>query len=366
MQQDGNARRLRELLAAGFVQLPACFSPLTAQIAQHVGFEAIYMSGGATSMVAGLPDVGLSTQTEMVDALRRITAAVQVPVVVDADTGYGNAVNIFRTVREYERAGASGFHLEDQEFPKKCGYLSGKRLVPAEEQAHKIRAACDARSNPDTVVIARTDALQVSGWDDVVARLRLYREAGADMVFVDGVRSPDVGQYVSRVVQTGVPTLYNGLDIDSAEAARLGFAAAIQAVAFYAGYRAEYEALAWLRANGSTFKYPGAETAPPITDIVGLPAVTEIERRYCDEAPPENNDDAQWERAFALLAGYVAQEGHTRVPRDFAVGGFPLGLWVEDTQRAVNEIGGRQDILTPDRRTRLEGLPAWRWTPSQR
>lgn len=357
--------RLRALLAEGFVALPACYNGLTAQIAEHVGFTAVYMSGGATAMTNGLPDVGLLTLSEMLYNLRLVTAATSLPVVADADTGYGSPINVVRTVREYERAGAAGLHIEDQEFPKKCGYLEGKRVVPAEDHVNRIRAACEARLDPATVVIARTDALQVHGWDEAARRAKLYYEAGADLVFVDGVRALDVDTYVERVVEAGVPCLFNGADLDAADAAKLGFRAAIQATAFYAGYRAEYESMARLRETGRVQRLASSYPVPPVTDLVGLPAVEQFESKY-GAGRAENAQDQEWGARERLLAAFAAREGHTRVPLDHHVDGVALGRWVAEVRSLGNEIGGRQAILTPQRRAFLESLPGWTWDESTR
>lgn len=358
-------RRFRDLLAAGFVVLPGCYNGLTAQIAEHVGFDVVYLSGGATAMTNGMADTGLLTLTEMLQNLRYMAAATSLPIVADADTGYGNVVNVVRTVREYERAGAAGLHLEDQEFPKKCGYLEGKRVIPAEEHADRIRAACQARLDPATVIIARTDALQVHGWDEVARRARLYRDAGADLVFVDGVRALDVEIYVERVVDAGIPALFNGADLSTADARKLGFKAAIQAVAFYASYRAEYESLARLRETGVVTRLASTFSVPPVTDLVGLPAVEAIESQY-GVARPVTAQDGEWERRQALLASYADREGHVNVPAGRVEDGIALGRWVAEVRGLGNEIGGRQAVLTPARRAFFESLPGWSWDEASR
>ena len=159
--------RLRELLASGrLVVAPFCLNALHAKIAEATGFEAVYMTGAGTAAERGFPDVGLLTQTEMVQNARFIAGAVSVPVVCDADTGYGNAINVRRTIREYEDAGVAGIHIEDQVFPKKCGFFEGKQVIPREEMVQKLRAALDARTDPDFVIIARCDAYAVTGWED--------------------------------------------------------------------------------------------------------------------------------------------------------------------------------------------------------
>ncbi len=165
-----------------------CFDPLSARVAADAGFEVVYMTGNGTSAVRlGKPDVGLLTLTEMADQAGRIAAAVDVPLIADADTGYGNPLNVIRTVEAYERAGVAAMHLEDQVMPKKCGHLEGKQLVPAAEHAAKVRAAADARSDDGVLVIARTDAVSVEGVDSAINRARSYGEAGADILFVEGL-----------------------------------------------------------------------------------------------------------------------------------------------------------------------------------
>lgn len=182
--------RLRAALADGPVVLPGVFHPLIARLAERAGFRAVYLSGAALSATMALPDVGLVTLTEFTAAARAIAAASDLPLVCDADTGFGEALNVERTVREFEAAGAAGIHLEDQVLPKRCGHLSGKGLVDAATMAAKIRAAVAARRDPDFLIIARTDARGVTSYDDAVARARLYREAGADAIFPEALETP--------------------------------------------------------------------------------------------------------------------------------------------------------------------------------
>ena len=183
--------RLRELLRREqALMAPGVFGPMPAKLAEQAGFEAIYMPGGGTALNRlGVADLGLVTMTEMVDNAAAIAQAVTVPVIADADTGFGNQLNVQRTVREYERAGVAAIHLEDQVFPKKCGHFAGKSLIPIEEAVQKIRAAVDARSDPDFMIIARCDALSVAGMDEVVRRAHAYQQAGADMLFIESPRS---------------------------------------------------------------------------------------------------------------------------------------------------------------------------------
>src|SRR3990170_9071628 len=195
------AARLRAMLRAdGMVVAPFVFDALQAKTAEAAGFEAVYMTGFGTAASRGYPDVGLLTMAEMVANVRDLARAVGIPVICDADTGYGNAINVWRTVREYEEAGAAALHLEDQAWPKKCGFLAGKQVIAIEDMVPKVRAACDARRDQDLVIIARTDALAVNGWDDAVRRARAYREAGADLIFVDGIRTvEDMGRYAKAL-----------------------------------------------------------------------------------------------------------------------------------------------------------------------
>lgn len=187
----GGATRLAELLSAdGVVVAAGCFDPLSARVAESAGFESVYMTGnGASAARLGRPDVGLLTLTEMADQAGRIADAVRVPLIADADTGYGNPLNVIRTVRAYERAGVAALHLEDQRMPKRCGHLEGKQLVPAEEHAAKVAAAVAARGPSGPLVIGRTDAVSVEGVDAALERARAYGEAGADLLFVEGLAS---------------------------------------------------------------------------------------------------------------------------------------------------------------------------------
>src|SRR4051812_45126291 len=184
-------KRLREALASGPVMLPGVFNPLVARMAERAGFQAVYLSGAALSASLGLPDVGLVTLPEFVEVARAITAATPLPLICDADTGFGEALNVERTARQFEAAGVAGIHLEDQQLPKRCGHLSGKQLVEPEEMAAKLRAAAAARRDPDFLLIARTDARGVTGFADALKRAQLYREAGADAIFPEALETPE-------------------------------------------------------------------------------------------------------------------------------------------------------------------------------
>ena len=182
-------RTLRELMQRGTVICPGVFNALVARAAARTGFDACYISGSATANVAGYPDIGLVTLTEMCRTIREVADASRLPVVVDADTGYGEIESVIRTVVEYERAGAAAMHLEDQIFPKRCGHLEGKSLVSVDHMVEKVTAASEHRMSDDFVVIARTDARAVSGVEEAIDRANAYRDAGADMIFPEGLQS---------------------------------------------------------------------------------------------------------------------------------------------------------------------------------
>ncbi len=278
--------RLRELLAQGIVLAPGVYNALFAKAVEHTGFDAIYVTGFGTAARYGYPDVGLITQTEMVQNLRHICHATAIPVIADADTGYGNVINVGRTVREYERAGVAGFHLEDQVFPKKCGFMEGKAVIPLEEHVQKIRAALDARGDPDTVVIARTDALAPNGWEDALTRARAYREAGADLVFVDGIRTlEELDTYSRELALKGIPCLYNGGLVTAEAAGRMGFKIQILAgLALGAVFESATDAMQELNSSGTT-RQTVARYGPPVAgesvnDLLGVPDIYALEQRY--------------------------------------------------------------------------------------
>ncbi len=195
-------------LSKGTVLAPFVYDGLQAKLAQKMGYDAIYMTGFGASARLGLPDVGLTTFTEMLDNARIIANTVDIPLICDADTGYGNALNVHRTVREYENAGVAAMHLEDQQWPKRCGYMEGKSVIAASEMKQKLRAAVDARRG-DMLIIGRTDALQSDGWNEAEDRARSYLEEGVDMIFVDGVGPNDINEYASRLGD--LPVLFNNV-----------------------------------------------------------------------------------------------------------------------------------------------------------
>lgn len=200
---------LRQLLRQpGIIVAPGAYDCLTARLIEREGFPAVYMTGAGTAVTrVGQPDLGLASLTEMVANASVLASAIRVPLIADADTGYGGALNVYRTVQEYEKAGVAALHLEDQAFPKRCGHLEGKDVIPIADMVVKLRAACDARTDPDLVLIARTDALAVTGLDDTLRRCAAYAAAGADMLFVEALRTADEIERVRREVD--LPLLYN-------------------------------------------------------------------------------------------------------------------------------------------------------------
>jgi 2,3-dimethylmalate lyase len=268
-----------KLNGTSMVVAPFVYDALQAKIAERVGFEALYMTGFGTAAARGFPDLGLLTMTEMVENVRAIARSVEVPLICDADTGYGNPVNVWRTVREYEAAGAAGLHIEDQVFPKRCGFLAGQQVIPMDEMVPKVRAACDARGNPDTVIIARTDALAVNGWDDVVRRTHAYREAGADLIFVDGIRTMnDLRDYAAKLKD--LPLLYNGQLLPVDELLKHGFKLTIHSGTFLAYYRSARDVLTELKQTGSVKSDDQNTAFRELVDLLGVEAMDELGRKY--------------------------------------------------------------------------------------
>src|SRR5579863_2769417 len=197
-----NASKLRDLLRQeGMVTAPGAYDCITARLIEQAGFSAVYMTGAGTAAALGYPDYGLVTMSEMVENAGRIAAAVKAPVIADADTGYGNELNVTRTVREYEQRGVAGIHIEDQGFPKKCGHLDDKEIVPREDWLAKLRAAVAARRSSDFTIIARTDSRAVAGFDEAIARANAAIAAGADMVFVEAPQTLEEVAAVPRLVK---------------------------------------------------------------------------------------------------------------------------------------------------------------------
>ncbi|MEC9183802.1 MAG: isocitrate lyase/PEP mutase family protein, partial [Pseudomonadota bacterium] len=223
--------KLRKLMGDGMVVAPGAYDGLTARLISQADFAAVYMTGGGTSSGFGYPDYGLLTMSEMVENAGRIVDAVELPVISDADNGYGNELNTYRTIRAFEKAGVAGVHIEDQAFPKKCGHLDDKELVPLEDYVAKIRAAADARRSDDFVIIARTDARASLGFEEGVRRCNAALEAGADVAFLEAMQTVDElkaapkeihGLCLLNVVRGGKTP-----DVSFAEAEEMGYKIAI-------------------------------------------------------------------------------------------------------------------------------------------
>jgi len=270
---------------------PGVADALNAKLVARHGFEAIYMTGAGTSAVRlGMPDVGLLTMSEMVDNAGRIADSSGLPLIADADNGYGGVLNVRRTIQAYERAGVAAVHIEDQVMPKRCGHLMGKQLVPATEMTAKIRAAVDARTDADFVVIARTDAIAVEGFDAALERAERYREAGADVLFVE---APNAEQLPRIAPRLKAPLLYNMATsgktpfLGRDEIERLGFKLIIYPNwVMLAAMRAADEALATLKETGTIADVARAVSSfKEFFDLLGMPQVQELEARYgVDEA----------------------------------------------------------------------------------
>jgi 2-methylisocitrate lyase-like PEP mutase family enzyme len=201
-------KKLRELVnGKRYVIVPGAYDPLTARLVEIAGFDAVYLTGGGYSRANGLPDLGLFTMSENVEFISRAVDAVDIPVIADMDTGYGNALNVIRALREFEKTGVAGFHLEDQISPKKCGHYEGKQLVSKTEMVGKIKAAVDTRSDADMVIIARTDSRAVEGFEAAIDRMNAYLEAGADVGFVEAPQNAEEMAKIPRSI--GKPALVN-------------------------------------------------------------------------------------------------------------------------------------------------------------
>ena len=281
--------RLRELLAEpGIVVAPGAYDAITARLIARNGFPAVYMTGaGTVNAHLGLPDIALGTLTEFVENAARIADVVDQPVLCDADTGFGNAVNAMRTVRAFERAGVAGIHLEDQESPKRCGHLDGKRIVPIEEMEGKIRAACDARLDDDFVIIARVDAAAVEGVNAAIDRAGRYAAAGADVIFAEALTTTDeFGTF--GAAEFGVPLLANMTEFGKTpyltveQFSDLGFDIVIfPMLAFRMMLGAVDGAMAELASRGTQQGLLGRMmTRTELYDLIEYPAWDEAERRH--------------------------------------------------------------------------------------
>ncbi len=284
------ATRLRRLLEApGTLLVPGAFNGLVARIFEEAGFDALYVGGHGAAAVHGLPDVGLITQTEMVAHVERTARAVSIPVIADIDEGYGDVINVVRTVQLFEQAGAAGIQLEDQQSPKRCGHMEGKRLIDRDAMRRKLAAAAAARRDPDTVIVARTDALAVDGLDEALARLAAYAEEGADVLFLESPRSVDELKAAAEVLDR--PLLANISEggktpiVELDELRELGIKIALYpSSAIFATAYAVRQVAEVLHETGSTSSLVG-QMVPleEFNDLAGLPRWSEIESRFVDE-----------------------------------------------------------------------------------
>lgn len=283
------ARRLRELiLSPKLLVMPGAYDPLTARLVEEAGFDALQCSGYGISVAhLGLPDYGFLGMREAVERTARIVEAVRIPVMADADTGFGNAVNAYHALRAFERAGAAGMNIEDQVAPKRCGHLDGKQLLPLDEAIAKIKACVDARTDPDFVVNARTDALATHGVDEVIRRGNAYLEAGATMVFVDGLDSRDAARRIAREIAG--PVAINAVEggrtprgFGFAEMEAMGIArVSLPGTTMFAAVHAIREVLAEVRRSGGIEGYEDRiADFSAIQDLLGMRDLQALEQRY--------------------------------------------------------------------------------------
>ena len=280
--------RLRQLLREpGIITAPGAYDCLTAKIIEMEGFPAIYMTGSGTAASRiGQADLGLTTQTEMVGNASNIVSIVGVPVIADADTGYGGILNIHRTVREYERAGVAALHIEDQDVPKRCGHLDDKEVIGADEMVLKIQAAVEARTDDDLVIIARTDALAVTGMDDTLARCEKYVRAGADVLFVEAIRTTEEIDLITSTFD--VPLLYNFVEkgksplIPAAELERLGFKIVIYpGSAMFTVCKVVADVMREIKERGTTERLVDNMVSPvEFFETVGLSELLALDARF--------------------------------------------------------------------------------------
>jgi 2,3-dimethylmalate lyase len=285
----GRKTTLAELLAGGeMVLAPGCYDALGARLVEEAGFAAAYMTGfGSTAARLGRPDIGLMTLPEMVDNARHIVQSVEIPVIADADTGYGNPINVIRTVREYEAAGVAAIHLEDQVMPKRCGHMDAKQVIPAAEMAAKISAAVAARRSSEFLIIARTDARAPEGLESAIERARLYRRAGADVLFIEAPESVDEIKTVARSFGD-VPLLFNYAEGGKTPAVtyeflrELGFALVIFPIStLLVATAAMRSALARIRDDGTPINLlPTLIPFKEFLDFIGMDEIRELERHF--------------------------------------------------------------------------------------
>ena len=273
-----------------FLIIPGVFDGLTALLAHRQGFKAMYMTGyGVTASYLGMPDAGLATYTEFADRISMLTAASPLPLIADADTGFGGPANIERTIRGFEKAGASAIQIEDQQSPKRCGHVDGKTVIPAEEMAIKVKIACDSRRSSDTMIIARSDALATHGLDEALGRCELYAKAGADILFVDAPVDEEQLARIGGAFDT--PTMANVVPggktpvVSADTLAEMGFAFAIYpSIALLAAADAIKNVYADLAAAGIPNTVGGRMTAEQGNELFGFGHIRALEQRYATAA----------------------------------------------------------------------------------
>src|SRR5712672_2056970 len=280
-------QELRRLIRqTGYTMVPGAYDTLTARLVEAAGFPAVYLTGGGYSRASGYPDLGLLSLTENVQFIGRTGEAVAIPVIADADTGYGNAINVIRTVREYEKTGVAGFHIEDQVSPKKCGHYEGKEVISRAEMIGKIKAAVDTRRDPDLVIIARSDARAIEGLAAAIDRVNAYLEAGADVGFVEAPQTVEELRIVGREVRG--PALVNVFEggktpmLGAKELEAMGFRLGIYPSQTHrAAIRAAQKVLAALKEDGDTSRIEGdLATFQEREDAVGTARWRALEERY--------------------------------------------------------------------------------------
>jgi 2-methylisocitrate lyase-like PEP mutase family enzyme len=282
------ADRLRQRLkAGGIIAAPGAPDSLTARLVEQAGFEAIYMTGfGATASRLGRPDIGLLTQTEMTTHARDMARAVSIPIIADADTGYGGPANIARTIEEYAQAGVAAIHLEDQVAPKRCGQLAGIKLIPAEENVRRLKCAIAARPAEGPLIIGRTDAMPAIGPEEAVRRALMYQDAGVDLVFVDGIKKISEVEIVARQVSgPKVVSIVDGNEttaLTMRDLEEMGFAVVFYAVtALFSAARAMADSLAILKRDGTPAKAASAMMSyGEFSALVDLPRFQALDETF--------------------------------------------------------------------------------------
>lgn len=298
MRRNSPGHRLREAVKDVTIQVPGAFSALVARMIEEAGFDAMYLSGAALSAgTLGLPDVGLFSLSELVEQTRQLTRGVKIPLIVDADTGFGAAVNVERTVQELEQAGAAAIQLEDQQLPKRCGHLSGKALVSVEEMSSKIRAAVNARIDQDLVVIARTDARGVTTLEDAIERAKRYIDAGADWIFPEALASEQEFEQFAQEFE--VPLIANMTEFGRSplltldELADMGYAAVLYPVTtLRVAMKAVEAALGVLSSDGTQRDLLDLmQTRQELYDVIGYDDYESRDREYFEGSGLEEEND---------------------------------------------------------------------------